>query len=145
MHEFPHHYKVRASGGPSEDVSVSAEGLETIPSAPPAEFGGPGNRWSPETLLAAAVVDCFILSFRAVARASRLSWLDLSCEVDAKLDRDSRMTRFTELGLNATLKVPPDTNEEKARRLLDKAKNACLVTNSLSSETHLSAEVVVES
>jgi len=141
MHEFPHHYIVRASGGPEAEVSVSADGLETIPSAPPAEFGGPGDRWSPETLLAAAIADCFILSFRAVARASRLSWTALDCDVDAKLDRENKVTRFTEFRVNATLEVPADTDEEKARRLLEKAKNACLVTNSLSSETHLNAEV----
>lgn len=142
MHEFPHHYKVRASGGPDADVSVSADGLETISSAPPAEFGGPGDRWSPETLLAAAVVDCLILSFRAVARASRFSWTGLECEVDASLDRQDQTTRFTEFKVHATLEVPSGTSEEKARRLLEKAENNCLITNSLSGETHLTAEVI---
>lgn len=142
MHEFPHHYRVRAAGGPDADVSVSAEGLETIPSAPPAEFGGPGDRWSPETLLAAAVVDCFILSFRAVARASKLSWHTLDCEVDAILDREARTTRFTGFRIEATLQVPPETDKDRARRLLEKAENACLITNSLSGETHLQAEIV---
>lgn len=145
MHEFPHHYKVRASGGPEAEVSVSADGLDSISSAPPAEFGGPGNRWSPETLLAAAVVGCLILTFRAVARASRFSWTSLECEVDARLDREDRATRFTEFRLHARLEVPPDTDEEKARRLVEKAENTCLVTNSLSSRTHLDVEVVVGS
>lgn len=142
MHEFPHHYKVRASGGPDADVSVSADGLETISSAPPAEFGGPGDRWSPETLLAAAVADCLILSFRAVARASRFSWTSLECEVDASLDRQDHTTRFTEFRVHATLKVPSGTSEEKARRLLEKAEDNCLITNSLSGETRLTAEVI---
>jgi peroxiredoxin-like protein len=141
MHELPHHYKVRASGGPEAEVSVSSDGLETISTAPPAEFGGPGDRWSPETLLAAAVVDCFILSFRAVARASKLSWTSLECEVDAKLEREDRVTQFTEFTVHAQLEVPSDTDEEKAHRLLEKAEKTCLVTNSLSGETHLQAEV----
>jgi len=145
MNELPHHYIVRASGGPDAEVSVSADGLETISSAPPAEFGGPGDRWSPETLLAAAVADCFILSFRAVARASRLTWTSLECEVDATLDREDRVTRFTAFSLHATLEVPADTDAAKARRLLDKAENNCLVTNSLSSEVHLDAEVIAAS
>jgi hypothetical protein len=33
----------------------------------PREFDGRGNQWSPESLLAAALADCFVLSFRAVA------------------------------------------------------------------------------
>jgi len=145
MHDFPHHYKVRAAGGPEAEVSVSAEGLETIASAPPAEFGGPGDRWSPETLLAAAVADCFILSFRAVARASKLSWTSLDCAVDAKLDREDRVTRFTEYTVHATLEVPAGSDEDKARRLLQKAEDNCLITNSLSGETHLTAKVVFAS
>ena len=38
-----------------------------------AEFGGPGDLWSPETMLAGAVAGCFILTFRAAARASSAS------------------------------------------------------------------------
>ena len=39
------------------------------------------------TLLIAAVADCFILTFRAVARASRFEWISLGCTVDGVLDR----------------------------------------------------------
>lgn len=145
MQDLPHHYKVRASGEPDADVNVSADGLDTISSAPPAEFGGPGNRWSPEMLLAAAVADCLILTFRAVARASRLSWTNLKCEVDAVLDREDRTTRFTEFRIQATLEVPPDIDEDKARRVVEKAEKNCLITNSLSGRTHLDVEVIAAS
>lgn len=37
------------------------------------------------------------------------------------------------------------TDIDKAQRLMEKAEAACLVTNSLSAEAHLEAEVVVES
>jgi len=122
-------------------VELSSPGLASLDSAPPAEYGGPGDLWSPETLLAAAVADCFILSFRAVARASKLDWTSLSCEVDATLDRVDNVTRFTALTQRATLDVPAGTDEAKARRLLEKAERICLVTNSLTAEIHLEAEV----
>jgi peroxiredoxin-like protein len=141
MHEFPHHYKVEASGGPDGDAALSGAGLETIPSASPIEFGGPGDRWSPETLLVAAVAGCFILSFRAIARASKLSWISLKCEVDGTLDRVEGAMKFTRFVVRVTLDVPQDTNEERAHRLLEKAERSCLVTNSLSGETHLDAKV----
>ena len=73
MQDLPHHYKVAASAAPQGEVNLASNLLDPILSAPPAEYGGPGNRWSPETLLVAAVADCFILSFRAVARASKFS------------------------------------------------------------------------
>ena len=48
--------------------------LPDLETAPPPEFDGPGGLWSPENLLCAAVADCFILTFRAIASFSRLSW-----------------------------------------------------------------------
>src|SRR5947207_6979951 len=78
---FPHVYTVNASATPDSDVELTAARLPFLHSAPPAEFGGPGDRWSPETLLTAAVGDCFLLTFRAVARAAKLPWTALECAV----------------------------------------------------------------
>lgn len=143
MQDLPHHYRVAANAGPEGDVSLSSEKLETLASAAPAEFGGPGDRWSPETLLVAAIADCFILSFRAIARASKLSWLSLNCDVEGTLERRDGKTQFTEFKVNAALDVPPDTDAQKAQRLLEKAEASCLITNSLSGTTHLNAVVSV--
>jgi peroxiredoxin-like protein len=144
MQDLPHHYRVTANAAAEGDVSLSADKLATLPSAPPLEFGGPGDRWSPEALLVAAVADCFILTFRAIARASKFSWVSLTCDVEGTLERSEGTTKFTKFKLNATLNVPPDANEERAHRLLEKAETSCLITNSLSGTTHLSAEVLVK-
>jgi peroxiredoxin-like protein len=145
MANFPHHYKVEATADPEGDVSLTSGNLDALVSAPPAEFGGPGDKWSPETLLVAAVADCFILSFRAIARASNFSWSSLKSDVTDTLDRSDGTTAFTQFVVHATLTVPRDTNEERARRLLQKAEETCLITNSLSATTHLEAEVLTQS
>lgn len=143
MQDLPHHYRVAAKGGPEGDVHLLSEDVETIVSGPPAEFGGPGGQWSPETLLVAAVADCFILSFRAIARASKLPWDAIECQAEGKLERVDRAMRFTEFTVNAVLQVPPDTDEQKAHRLLEKAEASCLITNSMSASRHLNAVVRV--
>ena len=97
MHPYPHHYAVQAAATPEGDVPVSSQGLPDLATAPPAEFDGPGDRWSPETLLCAAVADCFLLSFRGVARAAKLPWTSLRCEVRGTLDRVDGKTRFTRI------------------------------------------------
>jgi peroxiredoxin-like protein len=142
MQDYPHHYKVVAAAGVDGDISVGSDRLDAIPCAAPAEFGGPGDKWSPETLLTAAVVSCFILTFRAIARTSKLSWRSLKCQVDGTLQRTEGTTKFTEFALRATLSVPQDTSEERALRLLQKAEENCLVTSSLNGSTHLEAEVL---
>jgi peroxiredoxin-like protein len=143
MQPFPHRYSVEAAAKVEGDVTLDSERLTSIPSAPPVEFGGPGDRWSPETLLVAAVADCFVLTFRAIAAMSKLSWVALDCQVIGTVDRLERVTQFTELIIRASLRVPSGTNEEQARRLLEKAKPACLISNSLKAESRLDANVEV--
>ena len=143
MQEYPHHYTVAATAQSEGHVLLESSDLTPIDSAPPPEFGGPGGLWSPETLLVSAVADCFVLSFKAIARASSMSWASLHCEVEGVLDRVDRTSQFTDFNLRVTLKVPAGTDEAKATRLLEKAENACLITNSLKSATHLDASVIV--
>ena len=80
MQEFPHHYAVTASSAADSNIALESPGLESLESAGPAEFGGPGDLWSPETMLVASVADCFILTFKAIARASRMDWVSLRCD-----------------------------------------------------------------
>jgi organic hydroperoxide reductase OsmC/OhrA len=142
MHALPHQYTVHAAAEPAGDVRVSAPGLPTLDTAPPVEFDGPGDRWSPETLLCAALADCFMLSFRAVARASRFEWSALECSVRGKLDRVDGRTLFTEIDVDATLRVPPGTDPERAVRLLEKSEHVCLISNSLVARRRLNPTVV---
>ncbi len=141
MQAFPHHYSVTASGMPQGGVTLAGDLLTTLRSASPAEFDGPGDQWSPETFLIGAVADCFILTFRAVATASNLSWSSLRCVAVGTLDRVNHVTQFTDVTLHAHLNVPPGTDTDRARRALEKAEHACLISNSLKATTHLETEV----
>jgi uncharacterized OsmC-like protein len=142
MKEFPHEYAVTAVGSPDGDLEVRADRLPLLHSAPPAEFGGPGDRWSPETLLVAAVADCFALTFGGVARALELPWISLRCEVSGTLDRVERVPQFTRFRICVHLSVLAGTSESLARRALEKADHGCLITNSLKATSEL--ETVVE-
>jgi organic hydroperoxide reductase OsmC/OhrA len=143
MHPFPHQYRVDAVSEAEGSVTISAAGLPPIASAPPAQFDGPGDQWSPETLFVAAAVDCFVLTFKAIARASKLPWSRLSCSGDGVLERVDGTTRFTGLALYAQLTVPAEADPGKAKRLLEKAERACLITNSLTLQPTLTCSVKV--
>jgi len=141
MQNLPHHYAVAAAASTEGNVELTSPELTPIDSAPPAEFGGPGDRWSPETLLVAAVADCFILTFKAIARGSKMDWVSMRCDVDGVLERVDNVTKFTKFQLRVVLNAPAGTDEQKATRLLEKSESACLITNSLNAEVHLDAEV----
>lgn len=144
MQPFPHHYSVVAKAAAEGDVAIESDRLPPIASAPPAEFGGPGDRWSPETMLVAAVADCFVLTFRAIASFSKLPWTSLACDVVGTVDRVERVTQFTRIEVRARLRVPAGAKEDQALRLLTKAEESCLVTNSLKVKPHMEAVVEVE-
>ena len=142
MQDYPHRYKAAAQGAAEGVIDTGSPGLESIPAMPPPEFDGPGDKWSPETLLVASVANCFILTFRAVARASKFEWSSLTVEVDGVLDRIERQTRFTEFYIDVTLHLPSGADANKAHRLCEKSEQVCLVTNSLTGKKILSVAIV---
>ncbi|MCC6170726.1 MAG: OsmC family protein [Gammaproteobacteria bacterium] len=142
MKPLPHHYVVRATGSGAGAIALGSAGLPALQSAAPAEFGGPGDAWSPETLLVAAIADCFILTFRAVARAARFEWQGLECETEGTLERVEGVTAFTRYVTRATLTVAPGADAAKARELLERSEKACLIANSLRGERSLTISIV---
>ena len=142
MHPYPHRYTTSATGGPAGSIAVSAAGLPDIATAAPAEFDGPGDLWSPEMLLCASVANCFVLTFRAYARAGKLDWNRLDCRVEAVLDRGDGVAQFTRFITHATLAMSPSGDAAKARPLLAKAEERCLVANSLKGARELVVEIV---
>ena len=141
MEPFPHHYRVLSTGGADGEVLTSSGNLPTLAATAPPLFDGPPGHWSPETLFLAAVSACFVLSFRSVARASRLEWKQLSCSVEGVLERDQGKTRFTRLIVSPTLLLADAEDRDKAERCLSKAEHVCLITNSLNAETTLKPSI----
>jgi organic hydroperoxide reductase OsmC/OhrA len=142
MHSFPHRYVVSSTAIPEGNIVLTSDGVPSLPTETPPEFDGPGGLWSPETLLVAAVADCFLLTFRGIARASRMPWVSVSVTCEGTLDRPDRVTQFTGFDLRATVVLPPQVSEDQARRILQRAEETCLVTRSLKGQTHL--HIVVE-
>ena len=143
MQTLPHRYRVNGTGRRAGDVELTAERLTMLRSASPPEFDGPGDRWSPETLLVGAVADCFILTFRAIAKASGLSWTSLDCEVTGTLDRVDRVTQFTHFAMTAHLVAPAGVDAVAVRQMLEKAERNCLISSSLKAPITLVAAVEI--
>lgn len=141
MEAFPHLYTVASKATTESPVTLSCDGVVDLLSVAPKQFGGSGEHWSPEDLLVASVADCYIMSFKALARASKLDWDSIQCEAVGKLDRVEKITRFTEFDLAVALVIPAQGSRSLAERLLQKSKEICLITNSLSAQCTLQAQV----
>lgn len=143
MKPLPHEYVVHLRGGPEGHADLSTEGVPALRTAPPVEFGGPGDAWSPEHLLLAAVEACFLFTLRVVARASKLDFTVLELDSQGTVARTAGITRFTEIVLRPTITVAPDIDGQRVVQLLEKVEKACLVSASLSTPVRLEPKVKV--
>ena len=126
MTPLPHVYEVALAGDPAGYATLSGPNLPEVRTAPPADFGGPGDAWSPEHFLLSAVATCFLFTLRAVAQASRIEFLKLEMRAEGTVDKEQGVTRFTAVTLRPRLTVPASVDPEKAKRYLALPNVVCV-------------------
>jgi peroxiredoxin-like protein len=141
MKPLPHRYEVRIAGGPEGYATVKSAGVPDLRAAPPTEFDGPGDAWSPEQLLLASVEACFLMTFRAVAAASRVEFASLAVEGEGIVDRRDGITRFVEIVLRPHVTLPAGVDWVRVQRVLEKAERTCLVSASLDTPIRLESQI----
>jgi len=126
---FPHHYEVSLEAGYGEGVVSSDTRPPLLVGAPP-EFDGRAGVWSPEHLLVSALAVCHYTTFEFLARRAGLEVRDYHASARAELAKTKDGLAFTRFELEVTLDVPPES-AELALRLLQNAKDHCLVAGAL--------------
>ena len=76
-----------------------------------------------------------------MARAAKLPWTGITCQVAGTLDRMEGRMAFTHFESHVRLAVPFGTDLEVARGALQRAKTGCLVANSLRADQVLHLEI----
>ena len=141
MKPLPHTYTVRIAAGPTGHPMLTSPGVPELPTAPPREFDGSGDAWSPEQLLLAAVASCFLLTFRAIAKHSHVEFASVSVDSEGLVDRVDGRTRFTEIVLRPAVAVPAGADTHRVWRALEKAEANCIVTASLTARLRVEPPV----
>jgi organic hydroperoxide reductase OsmC/OhrA len=138
-------YQTTATGN-SEDLklSLTANNKPGMIVTPPAEFGGIDTEWSPEDLFCASISSCFILTFKFLARTKKLSWEKITVEVDAHLEKSGKGLKFTKVIINPRLTICCSKTVDTYLEILMKAKDNCLVTNSMNCDFEVKPKVIVK-
>ncbi|MBX7224005.1 MAG: OsmC family protein [Blastocatellia bacterium] len=143
--QLPLYYEVEVSWTESQVGKVVTDHAPAVVVAPPPDFGGPEGVWSPEQLFVAAINSCFMATFLNLATHGKLNFVSFTCKAAGKLDRvESGGLQITNVALNPVLVIAADADLEQARRILEKAKHHCLITNSVKSNVKLDMEVMYE-
>lgn len=142
MKPLPHHYHVRLAGRTGERATLSVDGLPLLRAAPPVDFGGPGDQWSPEHLFLAAIESCYLFTLRAIARGSSVELGDVDIRIDGMVDAEEGLVRFVEVTLRPTIRLVAPGDRDRVGRVLEKTERACLVTASLAVPVRVDAEIL---
>jgi len=123
--------------------TLSAPGLDSIKIATPPEFlKGVPNIWSPEHLFVASVNICLMTTFLSIAENSKLEIEDYSCTAKGKIEKVEGKFMFSRIELYPVIKIKFEKDVERAGRIIQKAENICLISNSVKSEIILTPQII---
>jgi organic hydroperoxide reductase OsmC/OhrA len=137
---LPHHYDVTLDWPGSGPAALGASGRPAITGGAPPEFDGDGRVWSPEHLLLSSLNLCLQTTFEAFARREALRVQSYRSRALGTLARVPGGLGFTDLSLEVTVVAPPG-QEQRVQDVLLKAKQHCLVANTLTLPVRLVATV----
>ena len=139
-----HTYTTKLEWKETRKGVVSSDGLPTIEVATPPEFpGGIEGIWSPEHLFVAAAEVCLMTTFLAIAENSKLEFTAYSSEAVGTLEKTDSGFRITRIVIRPHVVISDEGLKDRARRIVEKAEQHCLVSNSMKSEIELDVTISV--
>lgn len=140
-----HYYNVNLNWTLNRKGKISSPELDnSIKVATPPQFPkGIEGVWSPEHLLTASVVSCFMTTFLSIAENSKLEFESFDCAAKGKLENIEGKFLMTEIILEPILVINKETNQERAERILYKSEAACLISNSIKSKIIMTPTIKV--
>ena len=138
--KLPHSYAATVTRtGPSR-ATITAPTRPPLAGAPPPEFDGPPDIWSPEHLLLASLGLCLETTFDALANRAGLdvaSWVAL---VEATLDRTPAGVALGGFRVHVTIEVAQH-DVLRAQDVLSRARHQCFVSNALRAPVEVTSTV----
>jgi peroxiredoxin-like protein len=125
--------------------SFSSPEVPDLQIATPPQFPkGVPNIWSPEHLLVGALSSCLMTTFLAIAENSNLEFTSFECDAEGKLDKVEGKFIVSEVTLRPRVVIKHEKDKERALRIVEKAENACLISNSVKSKIKLETEIIFQ-
>ena len=144
MTEPAHTYETRIEWTTALRGTLTADGRTPILAGAPPEFGGTPDAWSPEHLCVAAVNACVMLTFAAIAANSKVPFRSYAAAAVGTLERvDERGPVLTRITVKPRIAIGPEVDRSRVERIVAMAEKRCYVSNSLTTNVTIDAEIVV--
>ena len=141
-----HFYQVKVNWKENRKGTLSSNVLdEKITIATPPEFPkGEANVWTPEHYFVAAINGCLMTTFLAVAENFKLNFVDFESDAEGKLEMVDRKFMMSEVVLKPIVTISNEADIDLAKKVVEKAENACLISNSIISNIKLEITIKVK-
>lgn len=106
-------------------------------------FGGNAEFWNPEDLMGAALGNCHMQTFLALASKVGVDVRSYEDRVVTVLDEVDRVTKITRFVLQPTIGISADSDPQKAAKFFEKAHKYCFIGNSTTAEVVMQPTIVV--
>lgn len=130
------HWSGEKSGFVSSPYAKGSVFFSTSP-----EFGGPEGTWSPEHLFLSSITSCFMSTYLVFIDKMKVEHTGFECTATGQVELVDGKYKFTYIHIYPKAFVGNSADIEKAKVALEKAKQYCLISNSISAEIVLHAEV----
>ena len=142
--ETQYYYSTEVEWTGERHGNLCASVLPCLKVDAPPEFKGHSGVWTPEHLFIGSVNSCFITTFLAIAENSKLEFSDFDVKASGKLEKvEGHGFMMTEIVLRPKLTIRNVRDEERARRILEKAEKHCLISNSVKTRITLEPDIKV--
>jgi organic hydroperoxide reductase OsmC/OhrA len=143
MMENIFYYNTKVKWDEGRAGTISSPTLDSFKVATPPEFpNGVPNTWSFEHLFVASVNVCLMTTFTAIAENSKLEVDSYCCEGTGKLEKVDGKFMISEIELRPEIKIKYEKDIERPDRIIRKAENICLISNSIKTKIILNPEIV---
>ncbi len=146
MADEKHSYRTSIRWDTQRKATLSATGLPDVVIGTPPEFpGGHPGIWSPEHMFIAAAEACLMTTFLAIAENSKLQLVSYRSEAEGTIEKTPEGLMMTEIVLRPHVVIREPAALDRARRIVEKAEQVCLISKSMKTRITLDVDVAVGS
>ena len=141
-----HTYEVDLKWTSKSKGLLSSPDLQNgIEVAIPPEFpGGIKGVWSPEHLFVASLNSCLMTTFLTIAGNSKLDFTSFNCKAICNVDHLGTSYFITEVILKPKIVISNSEKPDRAKRIIEMSKKACMISNAVKVNISLEPEIIVE-
>jgi len=122
---------------------VGSASLKSLTVSTSPEFGGPEGQWGAEHLLLSSIISCFMSTYLSFVTKMKIENTGFECTATGQVEMIDGKYKFTYIHIYPKAFVGNDTDVERAKVAMEKAKKYCLISNSLNAEIVQHPEVEI--